>query len=602
MSRFLFPIVAIALAAPVLVAAPVPADAGKPVTFPYPGKAPIVVCLNGYDKARDRLAGMLKAAMPDDATRLTKQFNDLIGKMLEGRKLTGVRKDARAFLVLNDLGGLLENRVPVSVLVPVTTAKEFRETFFTKAELKSYEKGKDGVDSIKTSATGEEATVYLVDLNEYVAATTDKAVADTYAGKFTRASSETMGPEIGSAYLKADVALFVNMDAINDQFGDQIRNFRGLIDFGIQQGQQQGVFGGVTKKQLEAIKTVLKGLFQAVEDCRALAVTAEFKPEGLLVRLQARFAENTPSAKLIQSETSYPLKGLEKLPKGFDVYSEMRLGPTLTQLMQEFAMEFAAPDDDEKTAAVLEKFMKERTAAGPEGMWSANDLAAAGIGVSGFKDPAKALHAEVQMFKALPAGGRGAGMVLKTAPKVNENSEKYQGISFTEIRLQIDYEASVASLPEAAREAALENLKRTVPEKSVMWLGANGKTVLTVTAKDWEKAKAILDKYLSGQNALGGDPAFKATRDQLPADATTIMIGETASTISGFYDQIKTSLQALPGGIPQLGELKKVKGEPTYAGLALSTKGETVGVTIFVPTGSMAVARKMLEPLFKNVE
>ena len=53
MSRYLLAALAVALAASGLSAAPVPPDASKGINFPYPAKAPVVVCLNGYDRARD---------------------------------------------------------------------------------------------------------------------------------------------------------------------------------------------------------------------------------------------------------------------------------------------------------------------------------------------------------------------------------------------------------------------------------------------------------------------------------------------------------------------------------------------------------------------
>ena len=44
-------------------------------------------------------------------------------------------------------------------------------SFLTADELKAYEKGADGVDSVQTNATGNETTVFMVDLQEYVAMT-----------------------------------------------------------------------------------------------------------------------------------------------------------------------------------------------------------------------------------------------------------------------------------------------------------------------------------------------------------------------------------------------------------------------------------------------
>jgi len=601
MTRFFIAFVVMASVVPTLAAAPVPAEDGKGVSFPFPAKAPIVVCLNGYDKARDRLSKLVAGALPDDAAHFTKLLDEQLNKFLEGRKLTGIRKNARAFLVVNDLSGILDNQLPTSILIPITSYKEFRETFLTKDELKSYDKGRDGVDSIKTSATGDETTVFVIDLKEYVALSTDKEVADAYAAKYAAGSTAPMGSEVADSFLKADVAVYVNMDAINDQFGDKIRGFRGFIDFGLQQAQQQGVLAGLNKKQLDALKIVLKGMFQGIEDCRAVVLAGEFQPEGLIVRLQARFAENTPSVKLIQSESSEAVKDIGKLPKGFGTYSESRLGNTLGKLFHELNQEFATTDDDEKGAAAIEQHLKDRSAAGPRGEWSATTTQGTTITVSNYKDSAKAIRATTNAYKAIAPGGRISSVIVKTTPLVSDEAEKYRGFTFSEVRIHFDFETTVASLPEDDKEVALESLKRAISEKTTIWIGTDGKVVITVSAKDWTSAKEILDKYLDGKQVVGNDQAFKATRDQLPTDATLLMVAETGSIVATLVDAVRAMAQAIPGA-PRIGSVKPVKGAPTYVGFAVTLKGDTIGMTAFVPTGAIAVTRKIIDGLLKNFE
>ena len=335
--------------------------------------------------------------------------------------------------------------------------------------------------------TGDETTLYLVDLKDYLAASTEKEVADAYAGKYKPGTTEPMGAA-ADAFLKSDLAVYVNMDAINDQFGDQIRQFKGLIDFAIQQAQQQGALPGLSKKQLEAMKVGAKALFQGLEDSRAVVASAEFRQDGLLFRVQARFAENTPSTKFIQSETMSALKEIGTLPKGMHAYSEAKLGETLGGFMRELSQEFSPAEDDEKGAAKVEEAMKERAAAGPGGEWSATRMAGA-ITISKYKEPAKAVDATVSAYRAVGAGGRVGAVALKSAPKVTEKAQQHRGIVFTEVRLSYDFDATVAALPEAQREAALEALKRNGPEKTMVFIGSDGKQLIQVMGKDWTSAR-----------------------------------------------------------------------------------------------------------------
>jgi hypothetical protein len=79
------------------------------------------------------------------------------------------------------------------------------------------------------------------------------------------------------------------------------------------------------------------------------------------------------------------------------------------------------------------------------------------------------------------------------------------------------------------------------------------------------------------------------------------MIAETGSIITTLVDTVRTAAQAFPGA-PQIGSVKPVKGEPTYVGFAVTMKGDTIGMTAFVPTGAIAVTRKIVDGLLKNFE
>ncbi len=602
MSRCLLAAFAVVLAAPVLAAAPVPPEGGKGIVFPYPAKAPVVLCLNGYDKARDRLGKMLTAALPKDAAKLTKALEAELSKLFEGRKLTGLRKDARAFVVVNDIAELFEDTPAVSVLVPVTTYKDFQETFLTKEEQKSIDRGQDGVDALKTSAFGEEMTVYMVDLKEYAAITIAKATADGYAAKYTAGSTETMGTDLAETFLKADVAVYVNMDAINGQYGDQIRAFKGLIDFALQQAQQQGALGVLNKKQIEAVKTMLKTLVQGIEDCHAVVAGAEFRPEGLLLKAQIRFAENTATAKLIATEPPATLMELTKLPAGLGTYQANHFGKTLGGLTRDLAQEFATTEDDARGAELIEQHLKDLAAAGPGADFTALLPPGAAFSLTPYKDAEKAAKAISKAYKAVAAGGRINGIVVKTAPRVGDNAEEYRGFTFSSVNLNHDFEASVAGLPEELREATLDQFKRATPEKAAQWIGTDKKVVVRITAKDWAAAKVLLDRHLDGKATVGASAGFKRVREQLPAEANLLLVAEVESIIANVVSSLKTVGEQLPG-FPLLGPLKKLGGgDATYLGLAVTLKDDTATLTAFVPTQAMAAGREVLESLFKKYE
>ena len=583
-------------------AAPAP-PAGTNVSLPFPAKSPLVLQINGFERVKERLTKMLEALPPAEAKQVQKQIETGLGHVLKDRKLDAIPKEGRVFVVLHDFTKLVEGEPAVSVLLPVSSYKEFKGTLLTAEERKSIEKAGNGMESMKSLATGDEQTLYLVDLKAYVALTPSKETAEVYAGKYTSAQSGSMGTDLAGSFLNADVSLFVNMDAINDLHGEQIRQFKGLIDFALGQAQNMGMVPGLGKKELEMVKTMIGGLFQGIEDSKGIVLGLEFRPEGLSVRAQIRFAEDTMSADIFKAEVPSALADLTKLPKGLSTYAGSKFGKKFTDLGKKFAQEFSVTDDDEKGLAQLEKLLAEVTAAGPQGDYSASNAPESTITVTAYKSAEKAATALVKIYEGMPAGGKFSGIVLKSKPKVKNEAATVGDFKFTEVNVAFDFAASVEALPEAAREAAMGQYKRLMKEKSTFWLGTDGKVVVQLTAKDWDAARKLLEDYLSGKGGVGTDAGFQLARKNLPPEASLLYLLETGQLVTLLVEQAKAVGQAIPGGaFPAIGSVKPVKGDATYIGIALTLKAQTATFDLFVPGTSMNVMSKMIAPLLRNVE
>jgi len=589
---------------PIRAAAPAP-PATKNVTLPYPAKVPAVLTIYGIERSRNRLAQTLKALPPADAATFKKELDGGLDELLKGRKLTAVGKDARAFVVVHDIARLFEVEPAVAVLIPVTNYKDFRGTFLTDDERKSLDTGKDGIDTIKTAAFGGEHAIYLVDLKEYVVLTADKSTAEVYTGKYTRALTGSMGPDIANSYLAADVALYVNMDVINDLYGDQIRQFKGLIDFALMQAQAGGMLPGLNKEELEAAKVVLTGLFQAVEDSQGVLLAVEFRPEGVNLRAQLKFVDDSPTGKMLKPETPDSMADISKLPRGFNNYGGTRLGKKFTDLFNQFTTEFAAPEDNEKASEQIKKLQTELVAAGSQWTLSAGSAPESSLAITGYQDATKAASAYTRLYKAVPAGGRVHDIVVKQKPTVTEKAQTIGGFTLTEIQVVYDFEATVKDLPDNVREATLSGMKRMTREKVTYWIGTDGKVFVQLTGKDWDAARKSLDQYLSGNSIVASAPGYQVTRKNLPATANVLLLFETGELIVSLLEQAKSAADSLPGGgggLPPIGKVKPVKGEPTYVGLAVTLKQEIATIDVFVPGTALNVAAKMLTQLFKNVD
>ncbi|HUR55440.1 MAG TPA: hypothetical protein VMZ71_15000, partial [Gemmataceae bacterium] len=322
---------------------------------------------------------------------------------------------------------------------------------------------------------------------------------------------------------------------------------------------------------------------------------------GFNGRFQMRFAPDSVSRGTIGTETATAMAEIAGFPRGMTTYAGSKLGKKITDVLKLMAGEFAAAEDDEAGNDAIEKLMAELAKAGPGVEFAAASPPNAALSVTAYKDAAKAAATLAKLYKGMAAGGRISTVVLKDKPKVAEDARKHTGFTFAEVNLSFDFEATVASLPEMVRESTLASLKRVANERTTMWVGTDGKSVVTVTAKDWAAASKLLDDKLGATATVGGEAGFQLTRKNLPATANMITLAETSQMIVGLAEQMKAVGESLPG-FPAIGAVKPVKGEPTYMGFAVVFKGDTATVDGFFPGAALAVAHKMLLPLFKNIE
>lgn len=577
-----------------LAGAPAPAAPpanGKPITFPFPADCAAVACASGYDTARDRLKVMLTAGLPGEAPILTPGFGAFLDKTFYGHTLKGVRRDARVFAVLPDIRQL-GNWSTVSVLVPVTKYGEFRDAFLTAEERKRLVNAGNGVEAVERAAAVGGGTVYLTDLKDYVAISTDKQVALSYAGAYTRASSTLLGPELTEALVKADFAVYLNMVVVNQQIGDKIRQLKELFEKMMQQLLDQSKIPGIGKRGVNAMKATIKAAFQGLEDCQALVLAAEFRPEGLLLQGQIRFGPDTLTAQLIPSNLA-PSPDLGALPAGFTSYTASRLGDSFGNLLDDFNAAFAPADGDDRPGGPFDQYLKEKAAAGVRRQWYAEVSPGTGITIGEYRDPARAVRALLAGYKTIGPGGTIKAVFVKSVPVIVEQSVKHRGFTFTEIRVHYDLAATAARLPEGPlRQLLLDDFKLRVTEKTNIWVGTDGKTVVRLTGKDWATVKGTLDAYLDGKRGVAAEKGFQLARRNLPDTAVYVTFEETRATITRSVPLFRPLLKMIPG-FPEIPKLTPVKGDPTYLGSAVTLQGDTAGFLVFVPAQGMAVVNQM---------
>jgi hypothetical protein len=460
----------------------------------------------------------------------------------------------------------------------------FRDAFFKDGERKEMVKKANGVSAVSVEGT----PVFLVEKTGYLILSGSEDRAAEYAGKYETIQTKRMGPDVAATFLNSDVSLFVDLEKINDQFGDEIKQFRGLIDFAFQNAG--GAVPGLDKSQLDAAKDMVKGVFQVVEDGRSFVAGIEFRPEGLNLRVQARFDKASKTGKVLEAEAPDAHVDLGKLPAGLAEYHASRFGPAVAGAFGKLAREFAGGEDEDAVKAV-EAFDEAIKAAGPGRTLAGSSPPETAVTLTRYKDPAAAVKAHLALVKALPKGASHAAVLLKEKPAVKASAVTYNGMTFHQVSLVLDFEETAKKLPEAGREAALASLKRLSKEKLTYWIGAGDGAVVEVTAADWPTAQKAIESRAKGAK---DDAAFAATRAQLPAEASFLALQETGHVLNAIADQIGAVGDTIPGLPFELPKVKKVTAAPAFVGVAVVLRPEVGRFDLFVPAAAAGIVRRAI--------
>jgi hypothetical protein len=573
-------------------AAPVPGEQDKPLAQ-VPAKSAIVVQLKGFERTQERLHALIKNAMPDFADLAKEKMKEAIDQALMGRKLEAIPKDGHIFLVVTDLASLNGPTPKMAILVPVTDYKKFRDGLLKDDERKEIKTDPLGYENANVDG---QATYFVNRKNGYAVVTPDADVAASFVKKYDGLDGKLSKP-LAQRLMDADVSVYVDMVAVNKEHGDAIKMAQGQLE--------QALEGSPDKSATEMIKRIYAPIFQAVSDSTALLVSADLRPDGVLLHTEVEVPADSKSNTLLKGWKALPTTDLAKMPGGSMTYTSMAYTPELMKTLGSLSYGFTDPDSKEGKA--IKNLMDELAAAGPRSQISAGNIPASGLVVTKFDNPAKAVDAQLKLFKELKAGSM-YGTVLKSDPVVKENAMKHGGFEFNSVSLKWDLEktiekqAAAAGMNDDQKKAMVEYMKSIVGEGTDVWFGTDGKTMMQVTAKDWESARDLLDRYQKGEQTLGSSQAYKDTIKNLTAENSMVMLVDVPQMTEVMVKAVVTVLQAsgLPIPIPPGIEKPAVKAKTSFLGLGLTLASGRGSFDLWLSATSINDVYKMyVEKLLK---
>jgi hypothetical protein len=549
------------------------AEESSPLAL-VPEQAPVVVHVHGLGRTKDRLVTLAKNAAPDLGPLIETQLDKGINQALKGRELKGLAPDGPILVVLLELPQGGDKEPMAAVIARVTNYKDFRDGILKEEERKSLKK--EGHLDVVTTEDGE--TLYLLDRKGYAVVSPRKEAVEQLAKNPASSLDAKLSKDDVRGLTEPDVSVYVDLKAINKEYGPAIGQFRQQVTAMID--QVGPLFGGGNEAMLDMVKSMYAGLFQAVEDGQSALLSVDFRPEGIALHIQERVGADSKTNQVLKSFHSTDFAQFGRLPSGAMFYTGMNVDAKTMQQLQPWVFGMLASAGADKD--LMQAAMKDMRAAKPHGSVAAANIPVAGIQVWQYGDPSKAVEGQLKFFRSIASGGSFQFMALKEKPEIKENERTYRDFKLNHVHFTWDLEKLGGGLPGAPAGLG-ETMKKMMGEGMSMWFGTDGKTYVQASGKDWKEAKHYLDAYLDGKGTLEKDAGYAAVRKHLPQRSTMLVLVNLPRYI-GVIAQMFVAQADAPS----------LKGKPSYLGMAITLQPELGSFDLWIPGSAVSEMRKVM--------
>lgn len=540
-----------------------------------PADVAVVARVKALESARDDIGKMLQAMSGNAAAMAQPQMEQGLA-MFTG--LYGQEAAKNPLLVALRL----PKDGPVPAWAVLTQSNDYNAVL----------KGVSRKDDLKPKSLGgydsfvgaDEQTYYSVKGAGFVAFGQDEALIKSIA-KPAAALSEKISAELSSQLLGGDLGVYVNVAALQAQYGEQIEQGKQMALGTLDQAGAQ-----LAGNMKESMKQMYGALFDAVKTGDALAFNVDFAAEGLGVAGLATVKEGSDAAKKLAGARSGSAELLGKLPAGGTSFVYANIDPASLGGLQKFGLSMMT--GQAKLSPEMEKALAMQRQAGAFEMYTSNSGGAGGmsnVSLSTPTDPAKAVEAASLSMQAMKSG-EGFVKDVKLTPK----AQSYKGISFTEAKMTFDVDKMVAP----GAPGGVDAVKKMLGGDTVTtWFGTDGKNVLSVSGKTFDEAKAQVDAILTGKGSVGQTAGFEAIRGRFPKQVTALFL----ISAQGMVKQMATQMGVMTGkgDVPVPAGMPK---EPAFFGGSLTTSPQGFQFQWILPSKVGPVIEQGLIPMMQGLQ
>jgi hypothetical protein len=381
-----------------------------------------------------------------------------------------------------------------------------------------------------------------------------------------------------------DVGIYVNLAAIQKNYGAQIDQFRQMLPDLV--GQAAGPGDAQASGTINAVSGKLADAFK---NAQGLVFNLDFAGEGLNLAGALTVKPDSPAARKLAATKPQAGELLARLPADAATFLDVSVDPEAFEGLQMLGLSMLGATPGAPSPA-LKEAMNQQKAAGPREAAVANLAGAKGLRttkVMTFADPRKAAGAIAAMIQAL--GSNKSGFVKDV--KI-EKVQPYKGFDLAQAKVTIDKAKLEKSRPGGAGESPLGAM---IPDSTTTWFGTDGKLVVSITAPSWDEAKAQIDVVSSGQGGLGQSAGYKALRGQFPDKAGALFLMNS----QGLVSQVSSRLSASAAGGPKPAANGKA---PAFLGGAVTPSAAGYQFKLAVPSAVGPVLQEGLGPALQGAQ
>lgn len=392
---------------------------------------------------------------------------------------------------------------------------------------------------------------------------------------------ERLSAEIKARLLAGDLGLYLDIAAVQTQYGEAFEQFKPMILAQIEQAQAPD--DPQAARSLEGAKAMIEGLTRLLKVGEGLALSVELDASALALSSLATVRPDSSAAEGLAKARTGTGALMARLPGDLMIYlfadTPPGSGPNLPRA--------PAPGLEPKTSPEVDRAVAKRMQALDGRLVMGMSFAPMRVvGLADPKDPEAAVRASREASQARQALNDKAD-----ASKVEPDALNHGGFRLDRVTTKIDPKVVAAARPDVPNFAQI--FGKMLPGDALSeYTGTDGQLFLTAVAPSDDQVKAQIEAIQDASRSLGGVAAWPALRAKLPRRATVLVAMNAQEVV-----KMLLSVMAAASGKAGLKPPADLPEAPALMGFALVASRRGYDVRLIIPSDVGPVFEKGLAPL-----